>query len=141
MLLIGVHSYILAVAPPEKKTQGIAIIVFGFQGGLISGMALGSLLVNYSQPAGVFIISAAIGFAALFYTMTRLPYVFDESRAADGMAASVAYTTPAPQLCTKLIVPEIACPTGVGVGTGAFPYTGSTPISQSPFRSTDCTAS
>ena len=51
-------------------------------------MALGSLLVNYSQPAGVFIISAAIGFAALFYTMTRLPYVFDESRAADGMAAS-----------------------------------------------------
>ena len=34
VLLIGVQSYILAVASPEKKTQGAAIIVFGFQAAL-----------------------------------------------------------------------------------------------------------
>ena len=55
----------------------------------------------------------------------RFVFAFTDATDAAGMAASVAYTTPAPQLCTKLIVPEIACPTGVGVGTGAFPYTGS----------------
>ncbi len=51
MLFIGVQAYILAVASPEKKTQGAAIIVFGFQGGMISGMAIGSLLVNLSGAA------------------------------------------------------------------------------------------
>ena len=53
MLFIGIQAYILAVASPEKKTQGNAIIVFGFQGGMISGMAIGSLLVNYLHPQGV----------------------------------------------------------------------------------------
>ena len=57
MLFIGIQAYILAVASPEKKTQGAAIIVFGFQGGMISGMAIGSLLVNYLEPHGVFVVS------------------------------------------------------------------------------------
>src|SRR6202011_6176848 len=53
MLLIGVQNYILAVASPEKKTQGTAIIVLGFQGGMLSGMAIGSLLVSFLQPQGI----------------------------------------------------------------------------------------
>lgn len=88
MLLIGVQAYILAVASPQKKTQGVAIIVFGFQGGLISGMALGSLLVNYLQPSGVFMVSGAIGFAAIFYTLLRLPRVNDQARIASGLVAA-----------------------------------------------------
>ncbi len=73
MLFIGIQSYILAVASPEKKTQGAAIIVFGFQGGMISGMAIGSLLVTYLQPEGVFVISGAIGAAMAVYSLMLIP--------------------------------------------------------------------
>ncbi len=68
ILIIGVQSFILAVATPEKKTQGAAIIVFGFQAGLISGMALGSLMVNFLGSQGVFYISGGVGFAALLFS-------------------------------------------------------------------------
>ena len=73
MLFIGIQSYILAVASPEKKTQGAAIIVFGFQGGMISGMAIGSLLVTYLHPQGVFVVSGAIGLATAFYSILLIP--------------------------------------------------------------------
>ena len=73
MLFIGIQSYILAVASPEKKTQGNAIIVFGFQGGMISGMAIGSLLVNYLHAQGVFIVCSAIGFATALYSILLIP--------------------------------------------------------------------
>ncbi|HZP74925.1 MAG TPA: MFS transporter [Pseudolabrys sp.] len=73
LLIIGVQSYILAVASPEKKTQGAAIIVFGFQGGLISGMALGSLMVNFLQTKGIFAISGGVGAATLIYTLLLVP--------------------------------------------------------------------
>jgi MFS family permease len=81
MLFIGIQAYILAVASPEKKTQGAAIIVFGFQGGMISGMAIGSLLVNYLQPYGVFIIATLIGLAAAAYSSLLIPRVVDQSSA------------------------------------------------------------
>jgi len=73
VLLIGVQSYILAVASPEKKTQGVAIIVFGFQAGLISGMALGSLFVNFLGTKGVFIIAGGVGLASLIYCLFLVP--------------------------------------------------------------------
>jgi MFS family permease len=73
MLMIGVQSYILAVVPPEKKTQGAAIIVFGFQGGMIAGMALGSLMVNFLNPQGVFMIAGGVGATTLLYTLAMIP--------------------------------------------------------------------
>ena len=73
LLLIGVQNYILAVASPEKKTQGAAIIVFGFQGGLISGMALGSLLVNFLDSSGVFMIAGGVGLTTLIYSLALVP--------------------------------------------------------------------
>ncbi len=73
MLIIGVQAYILAFASPEKKTQGAAIIVFGFQGGLIAGMALGSLMVNFLSMTGVFLISGGVGALTLLYTLTVIP--------------------------------------------------------------------
>ena len=73
MLFIGVQSYILAVASPAKRTQGAAIIVFGFQGGMISGTAIGSLLVVYMGPDGVFTLAAVIAIAMALYTMLLVP--------------------------------------------------------------------
>ncbi len=60
MLFIGVQSYILSMASPDRKTQGASIIVFGFQGGMISGMAIGSLLVSYIGASGVFTMAGAV---------------------------------------------------------------------------------
>ncbi|MGF1477108.1 MAG: MFS transporter [Geminicoccaceae bacterium] len=69
MLFIGVQSFILAVVSPQRKTQGAAIIVYGFQGGMISGMAIGSLLVSYIGAQGVFTI-------AFFSTAIMILYAF-----------------------------------------------------------------
>jgi MFS family permease len=71
-VLIGVQTYILSVVTPEKKTQGTAIIVFGFQGGLISGMALGSLMVSFLHANGVFAIAGGVGLATVVYTLSSV---------------------------------------------------------------------
>ncbi len=89
LLLIGVQTYILAVASPEKKTQGAAIIVFGFQGGMISGMALGSLLVNLLHPQGVFAVSAAVAVATTIYTLLLLPRIAERKEGKGGLSAAV----------------------------------------------------
>jgi predicted MFS family arabinose efflux permease len=73
VIFIGIQSYVLAVSSPAKKTQAAAIIVFGFQGGMISGMATGSLLVAYLQPAGIFVVAAAIGMAMAVYSGFLMP--------------------------------------------------------------------
>ena len=95
MLFIGVQSYLLAVAPPGKKTQAAGIIVYGFQGGMISGMAVGSLLVSYMGPEGVFMLAAAIGLLASLYAFCAVPTVTAEAMAkastvpAQGLMVSV----------------------------------------------------
>lgn len=73
MLFIGVQSYILATAAENRRTQGAAIIVFGFQGGMISGMAIGSLLVTQMGPSGVFTFAGAIGAFMALYTIVVVP--------------------------------------------------------------------
>ncbi|NNF80393.1 MAG: MFS transporter [Rhizobiales bacterium] len=78
LLFIGVQSYLLAVAPPGKKTQAAAIIVYGFQGGMISGMAVGSLLVGYMGTNGVFLLAAAIGLVSALYAVVAVPTISEE---------------------------------------------------------------
>ncbi len=75
MLFIGVQSFILNVAAPERKTQGAAIIVYGFQGGMISGMAIGSLLVGYIGPAGVFAVGAVAITLTTIYAALAVPAI------------------------------------------------------------------
>ncbi len=75
MLFIGVQSFIFNVAAPNKKTQGAAIIVYGFQGGMISGMAIGSLLVSYIGPSGVFVVGAVAMTLTLTYAVAMVPSV------------------------------------------------------------------
>jgi MFS family permease len=84
ILMIGVQSYILLVAPPEKKTQGAAIIVFGFQGGMLSGTALGSLLVNQLQPKGVFAVAGGVAFIAILYAALLVPRVIPVEKVSIG---------------------------------------------------------
>jgi len=74
-LFIAVQTYILMTASPSKRTQGVSIIVFGFQGGMISGLAIGSLLVPYMGVRGVFLLCAAIGIAMAIYTLAMVPSI------------------------------------------------------------------
>ena len=73
MLFIGMQSYILTRAAREHRTKANTIIVFGFQAGMISGMAIGSLLVGQINPSGVFVLGALIAALVVVYTMTVLP--------------------------------------------------------------------
>lgn len=73
MLFIGVQNYILSVASPERRTQGAAIVVFGFQGGMIAGTAIGSLLVTYMGPMAVFVLAGSLGIVSALYTVMLVP--------------------------------------------------------------------
>lgn len=73
ILFIGVQTYILMTVSPSKRTQGVSIIVFGFQGGMISGLAIGSLLVPYLGERGVFLLCGAIGVSMTLYTLVMVP--------------------------------------------------------------------
>ncbi len=75
MLFIGVQSYILATAAPTRKTQAAAIIVFGFQGGMISGTAIGSLIVVYIGAQGVFTLAAVLAILMAIYAKLVVPVV------------------------------------------------------------------
>lgn len=63
----------------ERKTQGAAIIVYGFQGGMISGMAIGSLLVGYIGPAGVFAVGAVAITLTMIYAILAVPAIANTS--------------------------------------------------------------
>lgn len=73
VLFIGVQSYILDTASAERKTRGAAIIVFGFQGGMITGMAIGSLLVTHVGQMDVFTLAAGVAFLMAAYTVLVVP--------------------------------------------------------------------
>lgn len=73
MLFIGVQSYILGTASENRKTRGAGIIVFGFQGGMISGMAIGSLLVAQMGPEGVFALASLMAALMAIYVVAVVP--------------------------------------------------------------------
>ena len=68
LLFIGAQSYILAYAAADKRTQSAGIIVYTFNGGMLSGMVIGGLLVGYVGPSGVFWIGAATALVIALYT-------------------------------------------------------------------------
>ncbi|MGI9494035.1 MAG: MFS transporter, partial [Geminicoccaceae bacterium] len=68
-----------------------AIIVYGFQGGMISGMAIGSLLVTYIGAAGVFAIGAVASILTMIYAMFVVPATGPATKASPvGFGASAA---------------------------------------------------
>lgn len=72
-LFIGVQSYVLANSSANRKTQAGSVIVFGFQAGMIAGMAIGSLLVTYIDSLGVFQLGAGLAFVTMLYAVAVLP--------------------------------------------------------------------
>ena len=75
ILLIGVQTFILKTVSPSRRTQGVSIIVFGFQGGMISGLAIGSMLMPYIGENGVFVLCGAIGVAMTGYVLLMVPEI------------------------------------------------------------------
>jgi MFS family permease len=73
VLFIGVQAYILANSSPGQRTQAGGAIVYGFQAGMIAGMAIGSLLVSYLGTETIFLLGAVIACATMFYGMVALP--------------------------------------------------------------------
>jgi MFS family permease len=73
VLFIGVQVYVLANSSPEQRTQAGGAIVFGFQAGMIAGMAIGSLLVSYLGMSGVFTLGASISAVTALYALMALP--------------------------------------------------------------------
>jgi MFS family permease len=69
ILFIGVQSYILKHTTRETRTQGGAIIVYGYNGGTLAGAAIGAMLALYIGMKGVFILGAAAGAAILLYSL------------------------------------------------------------------------
>ena len=72
-LFIGVQSFILLASPPGQRTRGAALIVYGFNGGMISGSAIGALLVNYIGSAGVFAAAGMIAVSIALYAELLVP--------------------------------------------------------------------
>ena len=82
MLYIGVQSYILELVTNNKKTQGAAIIVFSYNGGMIAGTAFGSLLSAYLGIPSVFAIAGFICLFALWYAQQLIPPLRTKKKAA-----------------------------------------------------------
>ena len=80
MLFIAVQSYILNVASKKDRTKGAAIIIKNLYGGLLSGTAIGALLVT--DPAfgqrGVFILGSIIAIFTLLYVIYLIPKISKE---------------------------------------------------------------
>ncbi len=85
ILFIGVQTYVLAKSQRENRTKANGIIVYGFQGGMISGMAIGSLLVGEIGATGVFVAGSIIAAATIAYTFFLLPA---DKVALDGSSSS-----------------------------------------------------
>ncbi len=78
LLYIAVQSYILEVAT-ERRTGAASIIVFGYNGGNISGTAIGALLAVYMGFQGVFLIGAVISFLFFLYAFRFIPRITSRS--------------------------------------------------------------
>jgi predicted MFS family arabinose efflux permease len=64
ILFIGVQTLVLSASSSANQTKANGIIVYNFNAGMVSGMAIGSLLVLYMGTFGVFMFGL-IGIVAL----------------------------------------------------------------------------
>ncbi|MEK7990483.1 MAG: MFS transporter [Thiotrichaceae bacterium] len=73
LIFISVQNYIQNIASNDMTTKGGTILVFGFNGGIISGSAIGSLLVGDIGEQGVFFSAAIISFITALFTLLFVP--------------------------------------------------------------------
>lgn len=82
-VFIAVQSYILKSVSESRKTRGSAIIVFAFNTGILSGAAIGALLVIFIGSIGVFSVASATAAAMLLFVLLVLPNVGRAGRQAE----------------------------------------------------------
>lgn len=68
LLFIGGQSFLLAAGGVDRRTQSAGVIVYSFNAGMLSGMAIGGLLVEHLAPVGIFWLGAGIIACAALYT-------------------------------------------------------------------------
>ncbi len=76
---IGVQDYILQNTDANHRTRGASIIVVGFQGAMIAGMAIGSLMVSQIGAGSVFEIGTAAAMLTAIFALLVLPMVVVKS--------------------------------------------------------------
>ncbi len=88
---IGVQSFILRVAARMKRTRSAALIVFGYNGGVLSGIAIGGLLA--ADPTigrqGVFLTGGIIATLVLVYAALLIPKKLATAEAVEAVALVV----------------------------------------------------
>jgi len=67
IFFIGIQSYILSIVSGVQRVRGIAIIVFGYNGGILAGAPVGALLAAYMSPRNVFLAGASLSLLLLIY--------------------------------------------------------------------------
>lgn len=72
LLFVGIETYILQLAQQARRTQGSAIIVYGYNGGMIAGGAIGALLAVYMGVRPVMALAAGLAALVLVYTVVFL---------------------------------------------------------------------
>lgn len=75
MIFIGVQAFVLQVTSRGKTTQGTSVIVYGYNTGMISGTAIGALLVLYMGSFAVFKIGASISLFIFAFILFLIPEV------------------------------------------------------------------
>ncbi len=79
-LFIGVQAYTLSNSSSKRRTEAASVIVFGYQAGMLSGMAIGSLLITHIAMTGVFALGAMVALAAALYTFVAVPKQISTAR-------------------------------------------------------------
>ena len=76
MVFAGVQSYIIEVASEKRRTQATSIIVYGYNAGILSGTAIGALLVKFLGEVGIFMIYTTIG----FFLFLQIAFLFKTNK-------------------------------------------------------------
>jgi predicted MFS family arabinose efflux permease len=73
VFLIGLQSYILAVTPENRRTEGASVKVVGRNSALIVGSAIGALLYVYLDYKKLFFIGSILSVVGLVYLLILVP--------------------------------------------------------------------
>ena len=69
MIFIAIQSYLLQHTDISQRTEGVSIIVYGYNGGVVSGTVIGALLVSSLGTTSLLFISAFISLLMVWYSI------------------------------------------------------------------------
>lgn len=72
LLTLAMQSYGIAFAPPGRRAAALAVQIQAFNAGVISGAAIGGLLVDLTLERGVFWVAFGVAAATALYTAAVL---------------------------------------------------------------------